>query len=402
MKIKNINRNISLINIFFFSLGGYYAALIIVSNLLSNNLSKIVTMPIRLIIITSIVYLVSNSKLNKKLKPELVFFIIFSFIYLLRILSSSISIHTLYMSPSLFFLYFVSFVFIPYTFVQMINLKNEDYEFIFKIILTGSVMVSILTYFFYGDLLGQVGRITDEVGKDDNYISPLALSYTSILGINICFSYLVSRKSNVKIKTILFFAILICLIPFYLGASRGSVLAFLFSISIYFLFSKGLLRSLKLMMAALGVALLLYLLGNYIDTNVFDRVLNISSGIENQNTSAIRLYLWESAFSQFLNNPFWGDSLELKVASHHPHNIIVEVLMSTGMIGFLPFIIFISCIFIKAIKIIRESPKMYWVTNIFFIGFMMNMFSGAIWGASWLAIGAALISGYNLRKNSNE
>jgi hypothetical protein len=28
---------------------------------------------------------------------------------------------------------------------------------------------------------------------------------------------------------------------------------------------------------------------------------------------------------------------------------------------------------------------------------MMNIFSGAIWGASWFAIGAALISGFDFR-----
>jgi|SRR5699024_10445180 len=402
MNAKLINRNISFFNIFFFSLGGYYTSLILVSNFLSNNYSRIVTMPIRVVIILSIIYLVVNSDIHKKLKLEAVFFIIFSFFYIFKIAISAVLDSNLYIPPSQFLLYFLSFVFLPFLLVSIIRINKFEYEKIFNIIIFGCVSVSILTYLFYGKLLGNVSRISQEVGKDANYISPLALSYVSVLGISLCFSYLLTRTPPVKYKIYLYLTILLCLIPFFLGASRGSVLAFVFSISFYFLASRGLTKKIKLIFPVFIIIFLFFFMSNYMGTSVFDRVINISSAIDSQSSSAVRLYLWENGILQFLNNPLLGDSLQLEVAKHYPHNIIVEVLMSTGLIGFIPFFIFSILIFKKSIKIIRIHPEMFWVTNIFFMGFVMNMFSGAIWGASWFAIGAALISGFDLRVKNSE
>lgn len=397
MNIKTFKLNLSYFNIFFFSLGGYYALLILVSNFISNDLSRLVTVPIRFVILLSILYLFYKSDFNRKSKLDIFFVSVFSFIYIFKVAISAIYSVQLYMSSLSFLLYFLSFFFIPFVLFSMIKVSGEDYERIFKFTIFGCVLVSILTYFFYGQLLGTVNRITDVVGKDDNFISPLALSYVSVLGITLCFSYLVTRRPTIKYKIYLYLNIFLCLIPFYLGASRGAVLAFIFTIGIYFLASKGISNKIKITIAIFLIGFLFFIISSYMGTSVFDRVLRISSDINTQNASAVRLYLWESAILQFLNSPFFGGSLQLDVAKHHPHNILIEVLMSTGIFGFIPFLIFIIFIFIKAFNIIREQPEMFWVTNIFFIGFIMSMFSGAIWGSSWLAIGAALISGFNFR-----
>lgn len=396
MSIRDFKNRVLLFNIFFLSLGGYYAILILVTNLLSNNFSRYVTIPIRILVVFSIILLFFSKPFRGVVKKDVFYFLLFAIVYIAKIFSSSFTNIDLYMPLEQFFLYFLSFVFLPFLLLNDIKFSNKDYEKISYLIIFGTVVVSLLTFFYYGDLLGEVDRISQEISHDENYISPLSLSYTSILGIGVCISLLFTKKLTLFKKILLYCAIFICLIPFYLGASRGSIISFLLIVLLYFTVSKNTSRKLKSILILSAILLFISFSSIYLGSGVFDRFLGISSGIESNSSSSIRLLLWKDAINQYLADPAWGGSLQLETAKHYPHNIFIEVLMSTGVFGLIPLVVFIYLIFKKAIKIIRYEPQMFWITNLFLVAFGMNMFSGAIWGASWLALGAALISGYKL------
>src|SRR5690554_5313718 len=161
---------------FFFGLGGYYFILILVTNLASNAVSRFFTVPLRIVIILSFFYLFKKSITTKRINNLGKIFLLFCFLYLFRIGLEYFGHTKFYMSLNSFLMYFLSFVLIPFYFLSKIRFTNLDYNKMFYYVLLGSLGVAILTIFFYGKLIGQVSRISHIISKDENYISPLALS----------------------------------------------------------------------------------------------------------------------------------------------------------------------------------------------------------------------------------
>ena len=99
-------------------------------------------------------------------------------------------------------------------------------------------------------------------------------------------------------------------------------------------------------------------------------------GEENESS---RTALWSSALSQFARNPILGDKMfEEKVLKQYPHNIIVETLMSTGVVGTAFFLVFL-------VQVIRRFFKRFVTEHLLVIKFLfLNEFlfamsSGAIY-----------------------
>jgi len=121
------------------------------------------------------------------------------------------------------------------------------------------------------------------------------------------------------------------------GASRGPLIAILFT---HFLITLHLIKtrfkSLRLW-ASLSVVLLVFIIGviKFIVPNIkqiflFDRV---TKSVETGEGLDARATQWSTAWAQFLDNPIAGDSIIEKSLNFYPHNLILEILMSTGIIG---------------------------------------------------------------------
>ncbi len=376
--------------VFFFSFSGYYFVLILLANNGLLSLSRIFTIPLRFFIlfllIIAVIYKKSSIKVN-----SLLFFKLFAFFYLLRILFEANFNNHYHLSELEFFFYFISFVLLPLILLSKINFNESDYDYIFFAIVLSSFILSLATIFYYKDFIGSGARITSFVSRDQNYISPLALSYCSILLIGVSSFYLLTNKLYFYRKCFIVFSIIISLIPFFLGASRGSVFALVIPFIFYFIFKKGLKNKTTLIAVIIVLSMLMLVAVNYLGSSVFDRFYNIQNDIDSDSTSSYRLTMYKSGIEQYFKNPFFGNSLELTLTGYHPHNIFIEILITTGFFGFLPFFLFIFFLIKKSILILRYSPKKYWVCVIFFQALIQNQFSGSIYSASWLAIGSGLV-----------
>jgi O-antigen ligase len=176
------------------------------------------------------------------------------------------------------------------------------------------------------------------------------------------------------------FATILALIPFLLGSSRGAIfsLAFPFLFFIFFKKGKSFLRSLFIFLFFVLFSVIAYFVAENFGSSAFSRVFTILSDIDSGSDSAARLDIWYTSILQFLNNPIFGDYVLNRKWNFYPHNLFVEVLMSTGIMGFIPFFILTILAFIKTIKIIRLKPEDSWVIIIFLQGFVMSLFSGSI------------------------
>jgi len=391
----------------FFTFIGYYAGLTLVIALGYIDLSRYYSLPLRLLLSAVMIYLMVNLRFRYTQSNQFNFklFWVFWFIYLLAILKAiAFQTVTLRMSAVEYLGYLFLYNIIPFLFFSLEH-NIKTFKIFKNAIITSGVFLAIVSYIFYGSLLSHgVGRISMakymNIGFTD-VMSPLALSYASSLVITICLYYILYIKLNNKTRYYYWVAILLSLVPFLLGASRGSVFAMVLALVLIIFFHKSAKHKLKVLLLIIIFGFVVGYTAAKTESAVFTRVFNISEDVKIGDQSAIRLLMWESAWEQFLKSPIIGDSIQ-SVIPPHPHNIILEVLMSTGLIGFIPFISLLLITLKKGIKIIKYRPEHVWVFILFFQGLIQNMFSGAVYAAIFYWAGMGLVFSVNIQNNSRK
>jgi len=113
-----------------------------------------------------------------------------------------------------------------------------------------------------------------------------------------------------------------------------------------------------------------------------------------------RKELYNSAYNQFIRNPIFGDKYYEEITKTYPHNIFLEILMSTGIFGIVFFILHlftILLIYFKNFKFKNEYTFLIFIT-IFYL--LCSLFSSSIWGNLEFFIFSSLLY-YSTASNSN-
>jgi O-antigen ligase len=384
----------------FFNFAGYYFFLVILSNLGMIAFSRAMTIPIRVLILACLCgILLMKGKVY--VKPAIRWFMLFSGIYIGRIIVDMMRMKVYHIDTSEFLLYFLAFGALPLLIVSSMELRDRDYKVIKWSLLISGLLLSVVTLVYYRGLIGSVGRISQAVSREENYISPLALSYCGTLSIGIGISYLMQTKISRWSKLLVFTFILFSLVPFFLGASRGSIFALFLPFVIMF-FSRGnAVANIRLLIIMLLAAAAGVYLSELFGSSLIGRFTSMKADIAQGNESAIRLEMWKAALLQFADNPILGDALEVSAFRFYPHNIVLEVLMSTGIVGFIPFVALLIYAFKSTIFIFRNDPANSWMGIVFIQSFIQNMFSGSLYGASWFWASLGLLYSYSyIRKKT--
>ena len=384
---------IALFNAIFFTFSGYFVLLMLCNNLVGVQYSRYFTIPIRLVIIISL--FISLRLIGKKKhldEPVLTAFLLFSFFYIARIFTEILQNTSYSISNETFLFYFLAFGFLPFVLFFLKNDLELDQTLLKYAVLSSGFILAIVSLIFYRDLLGTVGRISLAVSRDENYISPLALSYSGALTMGVAASLLLSGNLSKKGKILMIVVALISSIPFFLGASRGSVLALLLPFILFIYKQKNKAKSLYLSVVLVFAGFIIVLLSEFFGSSVISRFTSIEKDVSSGSSSADRTNIWGLAFDHFLNHPIFGHSLEVPEYGNYPHNVIIEVLLATGLLGFFPFLFLLWKAFNKSLSIFKNKPEDAWIACIFLQSIIQNLFSGSIYGgASWLWFSLAFI-----------
>jgi O-antigen ligase len=296
-----------------------------------------------------------------------------------------------------------SFIYAIIPFLYFAEKKEARlYRIFYNAIIASGLLLSVLCLYLYGDiLLSGYSRIS--LARHNVFfqiISPLLLSYSGALILGLTLSRLFWGETSMKQFIWYGVIFLFGLIPFFLGASRGSVVALLLPFMIISLvkFSRK-IRVKTLFILGLFTMVTIFLAA-YVGTGVFTRVLRILHDIQYGGASVVRLEIWSAAIDQFLSSPIFGSSIGME-KYFYPHNIFIEVLMSTGLIGFLPFALLIIYSFHKSFLIIKHRPEFIWITVLFWQGFILQLFSGALYTAVFFWSGLGLITGIDIKNRTN-
>lgn len=373
---------------------GFYSILLVSVYSGLQGVTEKISMPLRFLIILLCILLFFREIGKSKIVPEIIIYLCFFSIYFLRILYDYSLGRPLYIDYQKLILYFISFSTIPFVVITSVNISRVKINTVFKGFLYSTVIFSFLATLLYGKYIGTVSRLASRYVEDD-VLSPLILSYCSALGIGVLIMFLVYNKVTKGQRIVIYLAILLNLIPFYLGASRGSILS-LFVPFLFLVFSR---ISIKIIFKSIIVLFISVIVLYYIDvateSGLFARFLSIGDAVESQSSSASRLGLWMHALDQFMDYPIFGDKLQTNNIDIYPHNIILEILQSIGIIGFIPFAILLFRAFTVCKQIFRNYVEFAWIPTIFIQAFVQNMFSGAIYTASWFWVSMALLFSLN-------
>jgi O-antigen ligase len=251
----------------------------------------------------------------------------------------------------------------------------------------------------------QSGR---EVEIDTAFINPIWIGQVGAALALISLGFLVYK---IKPKLWLFhFASLVCgLANVVFSASRGPLIFMFLSIGVILLKS----LAIKGRRTSSAYILLIITLGFFTSIKylqevkvsgtqvlLIDRIVNFLF-LEGGREREARDDLLEEAWHQFLVSPIYGDQFVLRNGGGYPHNILLEVLMATGIVGATIFgsaLVLCLSAGLKELRRTREGNNVIAVSLAFFF-IMSGMTSGSIYVNPEIWLSLSLLSVIALKIN---
>jgi O-antigen ligase len=125
---------------------------------------------------------------------------------------------------------------------------------------------------------------------------------------------------------------------------------------------------------SLGLGLLL-LLDTYTPIQVVSRFQNAGSDA----STSTRLDLIEGALAQFEESPWVGSSFVEYSSRFYPHNVIVEAMMTNGVLGLMAITTMLFGCCYSVGRILWNFPRERWIALLFVQYFIDSMFSGSLY-----------------------
>ena len=182
-------------------------------------------------------------------------------------------------------------------------------------------------------------------------------------GFIIACSALLSKKSKMNLLvTSLFF------IGLLFTQKRGPLLAALISVILVYLITNNSKLSKKIFVFLIGVAVTI--VGVYVGYILFPKLFAVIDRFSTDNLLTGRQYLWDEALDMFMECPLCGVGFRayphkmsvvidtIKVTNLNAHNIYLQILAETGIIGFLCFMIPMLFSLINTLTFLRNN-RMY-------------------------------------------
>ena len=381
--------------LFFFTTSGYYLIMLIMFELGFNSQSRLFTVPVRLLTVVIGIIIISKQRTILQKDRLFAFLCIYVFAYYLTRMVYDLNFQGFhyFMGSSEYYLYTISHFGLPLFFMTA-TFSLEAWQKSKHYVLKAAVFVSVLGFIFYRERFAQgYGRLKG-VDEEDIILSPLAISYVCLVPLAYySFELLKGNFTKKKLLTSLVY-ISLSMLGVFMGASRGSILAYILVIVILSL-AKGYKARLLVFTGILALILpVVVSLSNDFGSSLFDRVLHtVDETKTGKYLENDRPYLWKNAIENFSNSPILGDLIENRGIGHHPHNIIIEAFMAMGVLGGIPFVILLGLVFKYLFYIAKRTNTFDWLLIFFLLSFSQNMVSGSIWSAVWLWTASGSIIG---------
>src|SRR5690606_15316614 len=136
-------------SVFFLTFLGYYAILLGIFNIGLAEVTRIITVPLRLLIMGMLVLVFLSNKVLLKNTAAL-WFLLFTVLYSIRLLIELQTNTNYYMPISGVMLYFFSFAVIPFLGISLNRVNPSRMKAVFNSFLVGGALFSVLALLSYG------------------------------------------------------------------------------------------------------------------------------------------------------------------------------------------------------------------------------------------------------------
>lgn len=412
MKLFISEKNISLLATWLvaFSCFSYPITAVIIIELglppsLSNLILKIIYSVLALILLY---FSLRNSdgRFSKLFVPILLFLLIYSLRLIIDVSMRNIEM-TGY-SESYIYSYFFGATVLP-SIALIFARKNLDIDSINKIsgyfIITANLFLFL--YFFQHGTQGLLHQLSyrsqavleSEIGLNKAFINPISVGFFGALLNAFILSNLITIKKLPFFKRIIYYGFLVLgTVNILLGASRGPMLYFalilVFILGYYFKNEYiTVRRKLQLVLLSFVVVsiLIFYLIRLFKHNEIFilDRMISFIENLLN-GEKEYRNYAYISAINDFIKSPIWGNQFVGTFDNFYPHNIILEILMSLGLLGITIFLIIVHQLYRSGVYIWnnKSDPRLFVTFSLGLMNLLLSLTSGSIFTAPqfWIFI----------------
>ena len=297
---------------------------------------------------------------------------------------------TFYASSEVILLFVVGVIVIPAFVMARIVPRISDSH-----IIIGSTMMILIFLFGLALNLESLIDLFRSRTRENMLEKITAINLASTASSYAIFLIIIGRKtfsSKLDYLRLLTAALLLAIVA--ISRSRGPILATATVLLLYFAMvpanhKKLLVKSVFFLVMAALVAAIYFdfdivrlATERFFSTGKFSLRANLAE-------ASGRIFLWSAAWDQFLDNPYFGDVIFVKIINHYPHNIIMEALISVGIFGSLFLFLYLYITLSNAVKLLRRRSSSLvdrFAALIFLKLLVETMFSGTIWGTNlWVA-----------------
>jgi len=301
----------------------------------------------------------------------------------------------MYADSNLMMFVFVGSTLLPYfAFSSKFMLPANDnivLNWVFYALLLSGIInlyqaLSIDSYALVSQLQGRVSFLN---------LNPITLSFLGsqlcLLAIYRMYHQFISSKISQfdRRNTLEKLGVLVGITLLVLGGSRGPALALLVSLLALAIFSGGFKALMRFGSVIVGLLILSYFSGIFladkVGLNSFVRFSTILTGdIADDQSSNLRLVVFENAWAQFISSPLLGKSIVVDslFGSTYPHNVFLEVLMATGVVGGFSLFCLLTLSIVGCVEVVRVYKGHLWIVLLYFQLIVFNSISGNVWGSS--------------------
>lgn len=362
----------------FFIYGGYYVGLAGIFAFNLGSLSRYYSQPLRILMAILMLYVIHKHRMTlayHNLSRYIVLFIIFWAFYVVKVLITANNVMAIELEHVWYdyILYPIMYVIIPFITFCSLDIRKYWLNIISGFIFAGFTLGLASIYLYGSFMIGGIGRINAiSYQTGEAVLNPLSMAYTGVLTILLCLYRLIIYKKNTKFQVIYFtITMILCFVLFLFGASRGSVVALFLSLPLFFYYSP-LKHKVKLTFLSFILFPILIWIIEASGSDLFNRVDNTS-----EDKGGGRTTLWENAFDHFLEHPIFGGRVE--IGHIYPHNFIIEILMSTGIIGALLILPVVFKGFSLGFWSVKKNKLNLFALLMLFVGFVLYTFSSGLY-----------------------
>lgn len=300
----------------------------------------------------------------------------------------------LYSSPVMYVLNLVVNIIIPVLLIKVFE-KNSD---IIKatlsfILFLSPIYLLVTSYFlFYIFNSGNFEVLSDR--DSDLYVSPINLAYPASFMGAVFFDKFVNERAISWRGSLFNLSLgLLALAIVVVSGTRGALVALLFATLLsFFVFNSEVRLKKIVMVVGIAIALASLVFSGSFEFQLLGRIQSLIYLLTSGDfSSEARYQIMYQAYQEWTIRPLFGGSLYLSSSGMYPHNIILDVLLSTGVVGFILFSGFILSIFIKLVHL-QLSPAMRLIVIGVIVNLVMLSFSQTFIVAYNLFVFLALLS----------